>query len=134
MGSPIYLKGSSRRGPTFRETVLMHAVGRLAYANSIRNIQVSWVKLGAANVQTLLRSGANDLGGTLMEESISHAAGSEHANMLSVREMHQIVSPLQRRLKQRSTLYEIVNENPQDNEYYAQYARLNRVSIRVKVD
>lgn len=134
MGSPIYLKGSSRRGPTFRETVLMHAVGRLAYANSIRNIQVSWVKLGAANVQTLLRSGANDLGGTLMEESISHAAGSEHANMLSVREMHQIVSPLQRRLKQRSTLYEIVNENPQDNEYYAQYARHNRVSIRVKVD
>jgi FO synthase len=73
MEAPIYLKGRSRRGPTFREAVLMHAIGRLALHPLIVNIQTSWV-MGHEGVKTCLCSGANDLGGTLMDESITHSA------------------------------------------------------------
>ncbi len=78
MEAPLYLKGLTRPGPTFRETILMHAVARLALHPHVTNIQVSWVKLGVEGAQAALRAGANDLGGTLMNESISRAAGAAH--------------------------------------------------------
>ncbi|HEX4126058.1 MAG TPA: 5-amino-6-(D-ribitylamino)uracil--L-tyrosine 4-hydroxyphenyl transferase CofH [Acidimicrobiales bacterium] len=105
MATPIYLQKKARRGPTFRETVLMHAVARIAYAGDIDNIQVSWVKMGAQGARQLLRAGANDLGGTLMDENISRAAGAQHGQRMGVEELEAIVAPLGRRLVQRSTLY-----------------------------
>ena len=105
MATPIYLQKKARRGPTFRETVLMHAVARLAYAGDIDNIQVSWVKMGGEGARQLLRAGANDLGGTLMDENISRAAGAKHGQRMGVEELEAIVAPLGRPLVQRSTLY-----------------------------
>jgi FO synthase len=78
MATPLYLTKKARRGPTFRETLLMHAVPRIAYRGLIDNIQTSWVKLGVSGAQQALQSGANDLGGTLMDENISRAAGADH--------------------------------------------------------
>ncbi|MDD2858568.1 MAG: bifunctional FO biosynthesis protein CofGH [Candidatus Nanopelagicales bacterium] len=105
MASPIYLKRSARRGPTWRETVLMHAVGRIAFHGSIDNVQASWVKLGTSGAQQLLRAGVNDLGGTLMDENISRAAGATHGQGITVEEFAQITQPLGRNLQERSTLY-----------------------------
>jgi 7,8-didemethyl-8-hydroxy-5-deazariboflavin synthase CofH subunit/7,8-didemethyl-8-hydroxy-5-deazariboflavin synthase CofG subunit len=105
MATPIYLQKKARRGPTFRETVLMHSVARIAYVGDIDNIQVSWVKLGAEGARQLLRAGANDLGGTLMDENISRAAGAQHGQRMGVEELEAIVAPLGRPLVQRSTLY-----------------------------
>jgi CofH subfamily radical SAM domain protein len=105
MATPIYLQRKARRGPTFRETVLMHAVARIAYAGDIDNIQVSWVKMGGEGTRQLLRAGANDLGGTLMDENISRAAGAQHGQRMGVEELEAIVAPLGRPLVQRSTLY-----------------------------
>jgi FO synthase len=105
MATPLYLRRSARRGPTFRETVLMHAVGRIAYAGSIDNVQVSWVKLGADGVRQILRSGANDLGGTLMEEHISHAAGASQRRLPEESDFASLVAPIGRTLAQRTTLY-----------------------------
>ena len=85
MATPIYLKRRARRGPTFRETLLMHAVGRIAYRGAIDNIQISWVKMGADGVRQILRAGVNDLGGTLMDENISRAAGASHGQMMDAR-------------------------------------------------
>ena len=83
MASPIYLQRRARRGPTFRETLLMHAVARIAYHGRIHNIQGSWVKLGFDSITQLLQGGANDLGGTLMDENISRAAGAEHGQAVT---------------------------------------------------
>ena len=105
MATPIYLQRKARRGPTFRETLLMHAVARIAYAGDIDNIQVSWVKMGAEGARQVLRAGANDLGGTLMDENISRAAGAQHGQRMGVEELEAIVAPLGRPLVQRSTLY-----------------------------
>ena len=105
MATPIYLQRKARRGPTFREALLMHAVARIVYAGDIDNIQVSWVKMGAAGARQLLRAGANDLGGTLMDENISRAAGAQHGQRMGVDELEAIVAPLGRPLVQRSTLY-----------------------------
>lgn len=109
MASPIYLQRKSRRGPTFREVVLMHAVGRIAYANGpgqIKNVQASWVKIGVEGVRQLLRAGVNDLGGTLMNENISRAAGATHGQGKTPSEIAELVLPLpDRPLKQRTTLY-----------------------------
>jgi FO synthase len=105
MATPIYLKGMARKGPTFRETLLMHAVGRLCYAGAIDNVQVSWVKLGAEGSRQVLTAGANDLGGTLIDENISRAAGAAHGQRMGVEELHEIVLPLGRPLVQRTTLY-----------------------------
>lgn len=105
MATPLYLQHKGRKGPTFRETLLMHAVGRLAYRGSIDNIQVSWVKLGGAGVSQLLMAGANDLGGTLMDENISRAAGASHGQMMDGDSFAALVEPLGRPLKQRTTLY-----------------------------
>jgi FO synthase len=106
MATPIFLKGRSRRGPTFREAVLMHAVARLHYATLIDNIQVSWVKMGVAGSRRILQAGANDLGGTLMDENISRAAGATHGQGMDVAMMQDLVAPLGRPLHQRSTLYQ----------------------------
>ena len=105
MASPIYLQRRSRRGPTFREALLMHAVGRIAYRGLIDNVQVSWVKMGAAGARQVLLAGANDLGGTLMDENISRAAGASHGQRMGVAELEELVAPLGRRLVQRTTLY-----------------------------
>ncbi len=110
MASPIYLKRRARRGPTWREAVLMHAVGRIALHGSIDNIQASWVKLGTAGAQQLLRAGVNDLGGTLMDESISRAAGAAHGQGISVEEFEAIVEPIGRTLRERTTLYGTVGQ------------------------
>ncbi len=105
MATPISLPRRPRRGPTFREVVLMHAVGRIAYHGAIDNIQASWVKLGAAGVRTVLQAGVNDLGGTLMDENISRAAGAEHGQLMTESDFRELVEPLGRRLEQRTTLY-----------------------------
>ncbi len=105
MATPIYLNRRARRGPTFRETLLMHAVGRIAYRGAIDNIQVSWVKMGAEGARQLLQAGANDLGGTLMDENISRAAGARHGQRMGVEDLEAIVAPLGRPLRQRTTLY-----------------------------
>ncbi|HVF31572.1 MAG TPA: 5-amino-6-(D-ribitylamino)uracil--L-tyrosine 4-hydroxyphenyl transferase CofH [Acidimicrobiales bacterium] len=105
MASPIYLQKKSRRGPTFRETLLMHAVGRIAYGRLVPNVQVSWVKIGAAGARQILQAGANDLGGTLMDENISRAAGAAHGQLMEEDGFHAVVDPLGRPLEQRTTLY-----------------------------
>ena len=105
MATPIYLRRQARRGPTWREVVLMHAIARLAYRGQIENIQGSWVKLGVNGIRQLLRSGVNDLGGTLIDENISRAAGAEHGQEMSEADFRQIVEPMGRGLVQRTTLY-----------------------------
>ena len=106
MASPIYLQHKSRRGPTFRETVLMHAIARIAYHGLIDNIQVSWTKIGHAGATQLLQAGCNDLGGTLMNENISRAAGASHGQEMTEGSFREIVEPIGRTLRQRSTLYD----------------------------
>ena len=107
MASPIYLQHKSRRGPTFRETVLMHSIARIAYHGLIDNIQVSWTKIGKAGAAQLLQAGCNDLGGTLMNENISRAAGASHGQEMTEDSFREIVEPLGRTLRQRSTLYDM---------------------------
>ena len=103
--SPMFLKGYSRMGPTFRETLLMHAVARLALHTSIDNIQTSWVKMGEAGIAACLNSGANDIGGTLMNETITRAAGSSHGQEKTPQTMEQLIARMNREPKQRSTIY-----------------------------
>ena len=105
MATPIYLQRKSRRGPTFREALLMHAVGRIAYAGWVDNIQVSWVKMGRDGARQVLRAGANDLGGTLIDENISRAAGASHGQRMTEATFGEWVEPLGRTLEQRTTLY-----------------------------
>jgi FO synthase len=108
MAAPIYLQHKSRRGPTFRESLLMHAVGRIAYYPWVENVQVSWVKIGAGGARQLLQAGVNDLGGTLMDENISRAAGASHGQRMDEDAFREIVEPLGRPLEQRTTLYDRV--------------------------
>ncbi len=105
MATPLYLQRKARRGPTFREVLLMHAVARIAYRGLIDNIQFSWVKLGAAGGTQLLQAGCNDLGGTLMDENISRAAGAAHGQEMTPDDFAELVEPLGRTLRQRTTLY-----------------------------
>jgi FO synthase len=105
MEAPMYLKGMARKGPTFREAVLMHAVSRLALHPVLTNIQVSWVKLGREGLKICLNAGANDMGGTLMNESISRAAGTEHGQELPPEEMETLIRSLGRTPRQRNTVY-----------------------------
>ena len=105
MEAPMYLKGAARMGPTFRETILMHAVARLVLHPLIPSIQVSWVKLGADGVRAALAAGVNDLGGTLMNESISRAAGTPHGEELAPEAMDQLICSAGRTPRQRTTLY-----------------------------
>ena len=105
MEAPLYLKGRARRGPTFREVVLMHAVARLALHPFIPNVQTSWVKLGVEGVKACLRSGANDLGGTLMDETISRAAGGSHGSQMTPEKMQELICSIGRMPLERTTLY-----------------------------
>ncbi|HLY83447.1 MAG TPA: 5-amino-6-(D-ribitylamino)uracil--L-tyrosine 4-hydroxyphenyl transferase CofH, partial [Acidimicrobiales bacterium] len=105
MATPIYLQRKARRGPTFREALLMHAVGRIAYHGWVPNIQASWVKMGLPGVAQLLQAGCNDLGGTLIDENISRAAGASHGQRMDEATFRSLVEPLGRRLEQRTTLY-----------------------------
>ncbi len=105
MEAPIYLKGRARRGPTFGEVLLMHAVGRLALHPWVENVQVSWVKAGPEGVAEALRAGVNDLGGTLMNESISRSAGAEWGQELAPEQMEAIIRSAGRIPRQRTTLY-----------------------------
>ena len=105
MEAPMYLRGRARPGPTFGETLLMHAVGRLALHPWFPSVQVSWVKLGPEGVAAALRAGANDLGGTLMNESISRAAGAGWGQELAPEEMDRLIRSVGRVPRQRTTLY-----------------------------
>jgi FO synthase len=107
MAAPMYLQRKSRRGPTFREALLMHAVARIAYRGYVDNIQVSWVKMGSDGARQALLAGANDLGGTLMDENISRAAGASHGQEMNADGFAQLLDglPGPRRLVQRTTLY-----------------------------
>ncbi len=109
MEAPIYRKGNARRGPTFREAVLMHAVARLVFNGLIDNIQTSWVKMGAEGVAACLNAGANDLGGTLMNESITRAAGAGHGQEWSPVTMEARIRDLGREPRMRDTLYRDVS-------------------------
>ncbi len=105
MATPIYLAHRARRGPTFREVVLMHAVGRIVYDRLIDNVQASWVKTGPDGLRQLLLAGCNDVGGTLMDENIARAAGASHGQLMTAEDFRAVVEPLGRRLEQRTTLY-----------------------------
>jgi FO synthase len=109
MEAPMYLKGEARPGPTFREVVLMHAVSRLALNPLIPNIQVSWVKLGELGSLECLQAGANDLGGTLMNESISRAAGASHGQEMPPEAMESLIKSANRTPRNRDTLYRDAN-------------------------
>ena len=110
MASPIYLQRKARRGPTFRETLLVHAIARIAYRGTIDNIQSGWVKIGFDSVRQLLQAGCNDVGGTLMDENISRAAGATHGQGVSAEDFVALVEPMGRTLEQRTTLYGRVGE------------------------
>jgi FO synthase len=103
--TPLFLKGLARKGPTFRESVLMHAVSRLVLHPHITNIQTSWTKMGIEGAKSCLNAGCNDLGGTLMNESISRAAGAEHGQEVSPSQMIEIAETIGRPAEQRTTLY-----------------------------
>ncbi|GMQ94185.1 MAG: hypothetical protein BMS9Abin12_1669 [Acidimicrobiia bacterium] len=108
MGSPIWLRGQSRPGPTWDEVILMHAVSRIAFVGLIDNIQASWVKLGLEGAEALLVSGCNDVGGTLMDESISRAAGASHGTEVTPADFRNLISDLDRNPVRRNTTYEAI--------------------------
>jgi FO synthase len=110
MEAPMWLRGQARSGPTFGETLLVHAVARLALHPWITNVQVSWVKLGPDGVAAALRAGVNDLGGTLMNESISRSAGAEHGQEFPPEHMEALIRSAGRIPRQRTTLYGEVPE------------------------
>ncbi len=106
MATPMYLRRMARRGPTFRETLLVHAIARIAYHGHIHNVQGSWVKIGFDGLAQLLQAGCNDVGGTLMNENISRAAGATHGQEVSATDFAELVGQLGRTLHRRTTLYD----------------------------
>ncbi|MDR2858732.1 MAG: 5-amino-6-(D-ribitylamino)uracil--L-tyrosine 4-hydroxyphenyl transferase CofH [Novosphingobium sp.] len=108
MEAPFYRRGQSRKGPSWREALMMHAVARIVLFGQIDSIQCSWVKLGVDGASAVLAAGANDLGGVLMNESISRAAGASHGQELTVDQLFQAASAAGRPLRQRTTLYKDV--------------------------
>ena len=113
MEAPLYLRGKSRKGPTLREAMLMHAVARLVLNPVIPHIQASWTKLGPDWAQRCLSAGANDLGGTLMNESISRAAGAAHGQEFDPQQMEALIRGAGREPVQRTTLYQAVDAERQ---------------------
>ena len=105
----MYKRGHARPGPTFREVLLMHAIARLSLNPLITNIQTSWVKLGQAGAEGCLNAGANDMGGTLMNESISRAAGSIHGQEFTPDKMESFIKSARRVPRLRDTMYNTVN-------------------------
>ncbi|MEC9223201.1 MAG: 5-amino-6-(D-ribitylamino)uracil--L-tyrosine 4-hydroxyphenyl transferase CofH, partial [Pseudomonadota bacterium] len=106
MEAPMFLKGKSRSGPTFREAILMHSVSRLVFHGLIPNIQTSWVKMGEKGVIACLQAGANDLGGTLMNESITRAAGANYGQEWPPAMIEQTIKSISRTPRMRTTLYQ----------------------------
>jgi FO synthase len=111
MAAPIYLKRAARRGPTWREVVLVHAVARIVYHGLIDHVQASWVKLGLDGVRQLLSAGVDDVGGTLMEENISRAAGASHGQLIDDARLHELAASARRTLRRRGTLYQILDDD-----------------------
>ena len=105
MGAPLFLQGRSRKGPTFAEALKMHAVGRIALHGYIDNVQVSWVKMGTEGAKACLNAGCNDLGGTLMNENISRAAGASHGQEMLPSELEAMIQEIGRIPRRRTTLY-----------------------------
>src|SRR5699024_1242541 len=103
--APIYLAGLARTGPTVRENRAVHALARLLLHGAIDNIQCSWVKLAEDTCRQLLAGGVNDVGGTLMEETISRMAGSDEGSYKTISDIRALVEPTGRPLRQRTTLY-----------------------------
>jgi FO synthase len=112
MEAPMYRRGFARPGPTWRETVLMHSIARLVLGPVLRNIQVSWAKLGPAGAARILNAGANDLGGTLMNESITRAAGGVHGQELDAAQLVALAARIGRPARQRTTLYGVPADQP----------------------
>jgi FO synthase len=112
MESPLWRRGQGRRGPSYREARLMHSVSRLVFGNLLPNIQVSWVKLGAERALDCLQAGANDLGGILMDESITRAAGGQHGQEFNEARMIGLARSIGRVPRQRDTLYRTVQAAP----------------------
>jgi FO synthase len=133
--APMYLRGRARKGPTFREVVLMHAIARLVLSPHIRNIQASWVKLGNEGVVACLAAGVNDLGGTLMNESITRAAGATHGQENSPENLDAMITAAQRTPQHRSTLYSAVDAAHIQRSYGADelLPLVNDLVTRVKV-
>ena len=119
MEAPMYLRGMARKGPTLREAVLMHAVARLVLHPLITNIQTSWVKMGPDGAALCLNAGANDLGGTLMNESISRAAGTQHGQEFPPEAMEALIRSIGRVPLQRDTLYREAPEERRAASYHA---------------
>ncbi len=113
MESPLWHKGRARSGPTLRESILMHAVPRIVFGELIPNIQTSWVKMGRDGAALCLRAGANDLGGTLMYESITRAAGGNNGELMDDNDMRAIAAAAGRPLRRRTTTYERVTDELQ---------------------
>jgi FO synthase len=105
MGAPLFLQGRSRKGPTFAESLKMHAVGRISLYGYIDNVQVSWVKMGLEGAKACLNTGCNDLGGTLMNENISRAAGASHGQEMLPAELEAMIREAGRTPRRRTTLY-----------------------------
>ncbi len=103
--SPLYLAGASRPGPTHRDNRAVHALARVMLHGRIDNVQTSWVKLGTEGTQVMLNGGANDLGGTLMEETISRMAGSMHGSEKTIAELHDMAAGIGRPARERTTTY-----------------------------
>jgi FO synthase len=110
--APVYLAGIARPGATMRENRAVHAMARILLHGRIDNIQTSWVKLGPEGCVTMLQGGVNDLGGTLMEETISRMAGSEHGSRMTVPELEAIARSAGRNPRQRTTTYGTVPDRP----------------------
>ena len=110
MEAPMYRRGQSRKGPSWREALMMHAVARIVFHGQIASIQASWVKLGLDGAAVALKAGVNDLGGVLMNESISRAAGAEHGQDVSVSDLLAVAGAAGRPLRRRSTLYKDMGE------------------------
>jgi FO synthase len=127
--APIALKGQARLGPTFREAVLMHAIGRLALHPHIPNIQASWVKMGIEGAKHCLNAGANDLGGTLMNESITRAAGAEHGEELPPDAMEKLIADIGRTSRIRTTLY----DNASTERFHAAHNAATLEPIKLEV-
>lgn len=117
MEAPIYLRGKARKGPTWREALLMHAVSRIVLNPLVPNIQASWVKLGPDGAARALCAGANDLGGTLMNESISRAAGTQHGQELPAEAMEDLIARLGRVPRQRTTMYDDADAATRDRSF-----------------
>ena len=126
--APLYLAGVARPGPTARENRVVHAMARLLLHGSIANIQCSWVKLGVAGCRQVLDGGVNDLGGTLMEETISRMAGSQHGSRKSVAELEAIATAAGRPARERTTLYGV--PTPRADEKFLSLAARKPLKLR----